>query len=235
MSTPTASLPERQPSNALAILQTVQNRRFSSLAETSAYLKSLSPEERFEIVNGQATKLVVVQERVDQCMEYLESFVQGDDAFKDRLSRDPEVWTKIANGANRARTAAKKKQQAIDRCCARWGSESVYHHFDHLLDAGDNTWSKVRRVAMREADIHAAVRRIRDAVFWRVTHSRPGRSADLYPLAVDFEKIKDDGLPAARLGGFAPALLGLPDPGRPLRRLRNRPRAGEGSAGDIAG
>jgi hypothetical protein len=62
MSTSTASLPERQPFNALAILQTVQNRRFSSLAETSAYLKSLSPEERFEIVNGQATKLVVVQE-----------------------------------------------------------------------------------------------------------------------------------------------------------------------------
>ena len=118
MSTSTASLPERQPSNALAILQTVQNRRFSSLAETSAYLKSLSPEERFEIVNGQATKLVVVQERVDQCMEYLESFVQGDDAFKDRLARDPEVWTKVANGANRARTAAKKKQQAVDRCRA---------------------------------------------------------------------------------------------------------------------
>ena len=179
MRPPVASPPEGQPSSALTILQTVQNRRFSSLTEASAYLKSLCPEERFEIVSSQAVKLVAVQEKVDQCMEYLESFVQGDDAFKDRLSRDPEVWTKIANGANRARTAAKKKQQAIDRCCARWGSENVYHHFDHLLDAGDNTWSKVRRVAMREADIHAAVRRIRDAVFWRVTHSRPGRSADL--------------------------------------------------------
>jgi len=197
MSTSTASLPERQPSNALAILQTVQNRRFSSLAETSAYLKSLSPEVRFEIVNGQATKLVVVQERVDQCMEYLESFVQGDDAFKDRLARDPEVWTKVANGASRARTAAKKKQQAVDRCCARWGSENVHHYFGHLLDAGESTWFKVRRMAMREADIHAAVRRIRDAILWRVTHGRPGRSADLYPLAADFEKIKDDDLPAA--------------------------------------
>jgi hypothetical protein len=51
-------------------------------------------------------------------MEYLESFVQGDDAFKDRLARDPEVWTKVANGANRARTSAKKKQQAVDRCRA---------------------------------------------------------------------------------------------------------------------
>jgi hypothetical protein len=194
---PTASLPERQPSNALAILQTVQNRRFSSLAETSAYLKSLSPEERFEIVNDQAMKLVVVQDKVDRCMEYLESFAQGDDAFKDRLARDPEVWTKIANGANRARTSAKKKQQAVDRCCARWGSENVHRYLGHLLDAGESTWFKVRRVAMREADIHATVRRIRDAIFWRVTHSRPGRSADLYPLAADFEKIKDDDLPTA--------------------------------------
>ena len=40
----------------------------------------------------------------------------------------------------------------------------------------------------------------------------------------------DDGLPAARLGGFAPALLGLPDPGDPLQRMRDRPGAREGSA-----
>lgn len=50
---------------------------------------------------------------------------------------------------------------------------------------------------MREADIHAAVRRIRDAVFWRVAHKSPGRSTDLYPVAVDFEKTKDSGLPVA--------------------------------------
>ena len=39
-------------------------------------------------------------------------------------------------------------------------------------------------------------------------------------------------LSPARLGRVAPALLGLPHPGHPLRRLRHRAGAGEGSAGD---
>ena len=39
---------------------------------------------------------------------------------------------------------------------------------------------------------------------------------------------------AARLGHFAPALLGLPDPGHPLRGLRRRPGSGEGLAGPVA-
>ena len=71
---------------------------------------------RFEVVNSPAVKLVAVQDKVDQWMEYLESFVQRDDTFKGSLARNPEVWTKIENNVNRARTAAKKKQQAIDRC-----------------------------------------------------------------------------------------------------------------------
>ncbi len=35
----------------------------------------------------------------------------------------------------------------------------------------------------------------------------------------------------ARLAGFPPALLGLPDPGDPLRKVRRRAGAGEGPAG----
>ena len=42
-------------------------------------------------------------------------------------------------------------------------------------------------------------------------------------------------LPPARLGHFAPALLGLPDPDHPLRELRRRAGAGKRSAGDVAG
>ena len=38
----------------------------------------------------------------------------------------------------------------------------------------------------------------------------------------------------ARLGHFAPALLGLPDPGHPLRGMRRRAGAGKGSAGHAA-
>ena len=40
-----------------------------------------------------------------------------------------------------------------------------------------------------------------------------------------------DHLPAARLGGLAPALLGLPDPGDPLRGLRHRAGAARAAAG----
>ncbi len=43
-----------------------------------------------------------------------------------------------------------------------------------------------------------------------------------------------DRLPAARLGGVAAALLGLPDPGHPLRGLRHRAGARERIAGDVA-
>ena len=43
-----------------------------------------------------------------------------------------------------------------------------------------------------------------------------------------------DHLPPARLGGLAPALLGLPDPGDPLPDLRHRAGAARAAAGDPA-
>ena len=42
-------------------------------------------------------------------------------------------------------------------------------------------------------------------------------------------------LPPARLGHFAPALLGLSDPDHPLRQMRRGAGAGQGLAGDAAG
>src|SRR2546423_8594454 len=148
---PQAQAPVEQ-SNALTILQTIKHRRFSSLVEASAYLKSLSPKERFEVVTQQASKLAKVQEKVDKYMEYLEDFVEEDDTFKDRVAHDLEVWAKIPSGAERARTSEKKKQQALIKCCEKWGESNVKHHFQHLLDAGETTWSKIRRLAMKEAN-----------------------------------------------------------------------------------
>jgi hypothetical protein len=89
---------------------------------------------------------------------------------------------------------------------------------------------------MRKPDIHAAVRRIRDAIFWRVTHGRPGRSADLYPLAADFEKIKDDDLPVADQAAISAAgyvvdrksWLALAGAGRSIREM-----AGEESSSPV--
>src|SRR4051812_12415914 len=82
------------------------------------------------------------------------------------------------------------------KCFEKWGENNVKHHVEHLLDAGENTWSKIRRLAMKEADIQVAVKRVRDAVYWRLTHTPPARSSELYPAAGDFEKTNDEKLPA---------------------------------------
>ena len=210
------STPAPQPgeqSIALTILRTIEQHRFDSLLEASSYLKSLSPEDRFEVVNRQACKLVDVQERVDKYMEYLEDFVEEDATFAGRMERNPEVWQKISEGATRARTSATKKKQAIDRCFERWGERSVRHHFSHFLDAGEHTWSKVRRLAMKEADIQVAVARIRDAVYWRLTHPRPGRSSEFYPVAADLEKVQGEKLPAMDSATISAAGFAVDDKG----------------------
>lgn len=137
-----------------------------------------------------------MQERVDNYMEYLENLVEKDDTFNNRMERDPEVWQKISDGACRARTSLKKKQQALNRCFEKWGENNARYHFEHLLDGGENTWSKIRRLAMQEPDIQEAVKRLRDAVFWRITHVHPGRSSKLYPVTADLEKARNEKLPA---------------------------------------
>ena len=51
-----------------------------------------------------------------------------------------------------------------------------------------------------------------------------GRAGDHRPAGGRRPRQGHDRLPAARLAALTPALLGLPDPGRPLRRLRDRGR-----------
>ena|SRR2546423_1124961 len=46
MALPTAHMPNAEPPAALAVLQTVDGRRFNSLAEVAEHLKSLEPEDR---------------------------------------------------------------------------------------------------------------------------------------------------------------------------------------------
>ena len=54
------------------------------------------------------------------------------------------------------------------------------------------------------------------------------------PPGGDGRRQGHDAIPPARLAGVAPALLGLPDPGDPLREVRRRAGAGEGPAGRAA-
>ena len=154
-----------------------------------------------------------VQGKVDKYMEYPEDFVEEDGTFKDRVAHDPEVLAKISSGAKRASTSEKKKQQALSKCYEKWGESNVNHHFEHLLGAGEKTWSKIRRLAMKEANVQMAVKRIRDAIYWRLTHGRPGRSSELYPMAADFEKIKDADLPVIDQAAISAAGYAVNDKG----------------------
>jgi hypothetical protein len=62
---------------------------------------------------------------------------------------------------------------------------------------------------MKEADVAVAVRRVRDAVYWRLIYGRPGRSGELYPVAADFEKTKDSKLPAVDQATISAAGYGI--------------------------
>jgi len=107
-------------------------------------------------------------------MEQIAEFVDDDEeAFKDRMDIDPELWTKIEQAAERSRRQRDKKQEALKKCYELWGEDNVKRHFRHLLDKGDYTWAKVRRLAMKH-DLKTAVGRIREAIYWRVTNPRPG-------------------------------------------------------------
>jgi len=141
------------------------------------------------------------------------TILQPVDTFKDRLAHDPEVGTKISSGAERAGPSEKQKQQAMSKCYETWGESNVNYHFEHLLDAGGTTWSKIRRLAIKEANVQVAVKRIRDAVYWRLTHPRPGRSSELYPMGADFEKTKDAELPAIGQAAISAAGYAVNDKG----------------------
>ena len=60
---------------------------------------------------------------------------------------------------------------------------------------------------------------------------RRGEGADRPLARVGGPRAREGRLPAARLAPLPPALLGLPDPDRPLSRVRDRRRAGRPAAG----
>src|SRR4051794_14123463 len=91
--------------------------------------------------------------------------------INNHMEGDPDLWQKVSEDASRARSSLKKKQQAITSST--------------LLDAGENTWSKIRRLAIQEPDIQMAVKHVRDTSYWRMTNGRPDRSSKLYPVTGD--------------------------------------------------
>jgi hypothetical protein len=182
---------------ALSILQTVEGQQFNSLAEAATHIRTLDPPARRQCVSMQAESLIKVGEKVDSYLAYLQTFVEKDDAFKDRKAQDPEVWAKVEEGAQRAKTRMNKKDEAKKKVIEKWGEAEVNRHFGHLMEAGDTTWSKVRRMAMK-TDLDTAVVQLRSAAFHRVTNPKRGRdSTTLEPVAADFNMVHEGQQPAA--------------------------------------
>jgi hypothetical protein len=75
-----------EPSSALVILKTVEGRQFETLAEAAAYLKSLDPSTRVQIMTAQANKLIEKQEKVDGCMEFLDGFANEGAVFQECMT-----------------------------------------------------------------------------------------------------------------------------------------------------
>jgi hypothetical protein len=172
---------------ALAILQTVGDRAFETLTQTTEYLKQLTPEDRYQAVSSQASKLVDLQEKTDQYMAHILTLAQEDSAINERMIRDPGTWEKISDGAQRYGKTKHKKQEAVTKVFERWGRENVERHFAHMMDKGDTTWAKVRRLALKTT-LEVAIVELRKACLWRVTNPGPGRdSSTLEPVAADFE------------------------------------------------
>jgi crotonobetainyl-CoA:carnitine CoA-transferase CaiB-like acyl-CoA transferase len=67
---------------ALAILQTVGDRTFETLTQTAEYLKQLTPEDCYQAVSSQASKLRDVQEKIDQYMAHILTSAQEDKALR---------------------------------------------------------------------------------------------------------------------------------------------------------
>jgi hypothetical protein len=188
--------PTSETTVALSILQTVEGQQFNSLAEAATHIRSLDAPARRQCVSSQAESLVKVREKVDSYLAYLHTFVEMDDAFKDRMAQDPEVWGKVEEGANRANNRMKKKDEAKKKVIEKWGEAEVNRHFSHLMDAGDTTWSKVRRMAIK-TDLSTAVVQLRNAALYRVTNPKRGRdSTTLEPVAADFNLVHEGQQPA---------------------------------------
>ncbi|KIX06422.1 uncharacterized protein Z518_04398 [Rhinocladiella mackenziei CBS 650.93] len=172
---------------ALVILQTVGDRTFETLAQTAEYLKQLTPEDRYYAISSQASKLIDVQKKTDQCMAYLLTFAREDEAISQRMIRDPGMWQKISDGAERRRKTKDKKQEAMTAVFERWGRENVERYFAHIMNNGGTTWAKIRRLALKTT-LEIAMVELRKACLWRLTNPGPGRdNKTLEPVAADFE------------------------------------------------
>lgn len=173
----------------LAILQTVGDKRFNTLPDVAAYLKTLDAPTRYQYVSHQVEQLLGIQETADKYLEYINEFVKDDEAFEERMTVDPETWDKVREGAERCRKRRQKKDECVQKVFEKWGEENVRQHFGHMMDMGDSTWSKVRRIAMRDP-FDVTVIRLRGAILWRIQNPAPGRdSKTLTPVGADFDSV----------------------------------------------
>ena len=178
-----------------------------------------------------------------------------------RLNDSPEVHEYVNHAVTRVRGGARRRARAEDGRGARPHGDQPGHgradpdvrsrlRVDGVRHRGDHGRARPRRArlrvrpGLRPAD-RAGDRGRRAPLRRRRTDGELGplrRDAQPRGLRADrrVARIRGQGqalgqLPPARLAALAPALLGLPDPDRPLRRVRPRGGAGRGPARRAAG
>ena len=120
------------------------------------------------------------------------------------------------------------------------GHDQRDHEFAQQVRPADPARGDARRAPMPESFSVAEAPFVEDGVDHQFRFPgrprRRGRQGEGDRAAGgDGRRQGHDAVPPARLAGVAPALLGLPDPGDPLRQVRHRAGAGEGPAGGAAG
>ena len=110
----------------------------------------------------------------------------------------------------------------------RAGSRRARPRLRRAVRPGDQTRGRLRRPALRRRGPPGQLGRLHRHACVR------GQARDHRLARGGADRQALDQLPAARLAAVAPALLGLPDPGRLLRRARHRGGAGRPAPGRAA-
>ena len=163
--------------------------------------------------------------------EYVEA--RGREAHRGARGRD---------ATRRASSAAATRQPGQRRAAADLGrrlrADGLRHGRDHGRARARRARPRVRRDAFGLPDRRAVIdddaytaREARQLRQFDGLPHRGGEARDRRVAARGRARRAGGHLPPARLELLAPALLGLPDPDRLLRRLRHRPGAGRPAAG----
>ena len=174
---------------SLTALLTVGNHVCTDLPEFFRHLAALPKEVRGEVFQQKIEWLAELHERLDEVSESFVRFKEKDAELAPYINEESESWLKVKSAAQRAEDSRKQIEHAQKKIFSIWGEATVTKDFAHLMSAGYNTWSSLRKLAMQQNDYAIAIGIIRRAVYWRLRNPTYGRAKDMVPNGSDFRRI----------------------------------------------